>query len=748
MPQKIIEKWLNIRWTLRILSLLMLVILTVYGQSAHASEAFERIRAAINSGDLDTSFGVDGFVLSDISALESDSDPKIAIQDDGKIVLAAQCEDDEVFCVIRYTVDGKLDTTFGASNGYVKTDISGDDDSIRDIALQSDGKIVVAGDCDDPQEICIARYNTDGSLDTANFGSPNGYIQFDYVLQDEAESIALQSDGKILVAGECNFNNFICLGRVKSDGSGLDTANFNSPNGFIAINITSDYDEDPEIALFQDGSIVIAATCNDYEVFCLAKYNSDGSLDTSFGSPNGFITHDITDGEDYVVDIAPLAGGKILVAGTCNNGNYICIARFNKNGSLDTSFASPRGYVLTQLLDDYTAARGMAVQDNGRIVVAGECRNPTQHFCLVRYTIDGKLDTSFSDDGYIIEDLGPGEDEGEDVALQGDMIIVAGECNGNDEICMARYYGSGREPVVWHKTGVSGGLYKQFGIWVNIPAGAIPSNSQSELDQCRLVLEEAGSAEDYGIQLRSYVYEIRIKCNNQLISELLLPIEICIPPKHADESEFGQLFHLHDGDSIFRSVLLTTTREGYVCGETNRLSLFLIGGATLPNTGFAPGRETQLASASSAIQNLADSAIRLEIPNLSINAEILGVGRSVLGWDVDWLGNNIGHLEGSAFPGTSGNSVLTGHVWGADGSPGPFNNLRQLFFGEQIMVHAFGQTFIYEVRSSNQIVPDENKVFGQSSLPYITLITCETFDPTTEEYVHRRIVRAYLVEVR
>jgi LPXTG-site transpeptidase (sortase) family protein len=139
--------------------------------------------------------------------------------------------------------------------------------------------------------------------------------------------------------------------------------------------------------------------------------------------------------------------------------------------------------------------------------------------------------------------------------------------------------------------------------------------------------------------------------------------------------------------------------------------------------------------------------ITLEIPSLRVNIPIVGVPLRNGTWNVSWLGRQAGWLEGSAFPSWNGNSVLTSHVYWANGLPGPFVNLSQLRFGDQVIVHAFGQRYIFEVRSNTLVSAKDATVLRHEEKPWLTLLTCKEYDPETNTYRKRVVVRAVLVKV-
>ncbi len=166
----------------------------------------------------------------------------------------------------------------------------------------------------------------------------------------------------------------------------------------------------------------------------------------------------------------------------------------------------------------------------------------------------------------------------------------------------------------------------------------------------------------------------------------------------------------------------------------------------IPETGFAPGQVTVLPAQPPEVVYTPLGGIWLEIPSLGVNTTIIGIPRSGTGWDVTWLWDQAGYLQGTAFPTWSGNSAITAHVYLADGSPGPFVNLHKLRSGDQVIIHAFGQRYIYEVRSCRNVTPDTN-VFEHEEYPWITLITCQGYDEASDSYRYRLIVRAIQVKI-
>ncbi|MBI5954674.1 MAG: class F sortase [Chloroflexi bacterium] len=171
------------------------------------------------------------------------------------------------------------------------------------------------------------------------------------------------------------------------------------------------------------------------------------------------------------------------------------------------------------------------------------------------------------------------------------------------------------------------------------------------------------------------------------------------------------------------------------------------GGAFLiPVTGFAPNIVTELNTATRPVYDSTD--LRLEIPVLKVKTSIIGVQQKQGKWDVSWLLNQVGWLNGTAYPTWTGNSLLTGHVVDANGKPGVFFKLKNLGVGEYIFIFNRGNRYTYKVESSRLVEPGDNTVMKHEEKSYLTLITCDDYDEKTGAYLKRIVVRAVLVDVR
>ncbi len=169
----------------------------------------------------------------------------------------------------------------------------------------------------------------------------------------------------------------------------------------------------------------------------------------------------------------------------------------------------------------------------------------------------------------------------------------------------------------------------------------------------------------------------------------------------------------------------------------------------LPATGFAPGVTTQLPKQSSTEMYQQYNHVSLEIPSQGVEAPIVGVPVTQERWNLSWLGDQAGWLHGTAFPSWAGNSAITAHVYDANGQPGLFNDLGELKWGDEVIVHAYGQAYVYEVRTVEKYVqPDDtSSVYKHEDYPWLTLITCREYEEDSNSYRWRVIVRAVQTKI-
>ena len=270
-------------------------------------------------------------------------------------------------------MDGNLDSSF-SDDGILLTDFNGEDDVILSMALQSDGKIVVAGYANTAgnRDFALARYNMDGALDNAFAGDGKLIVDLDAPI-NYAVSVLLQSDGKIVAIGNYNY--------------------------------------------FANSDIVVV------------RLNPDGSLDPLFDGDGISIT-DIGDGNrDEAFAAALQVDGKIVVAGDITitgHGADFLIARFNTDGSFDNNF-SDDGKLAFNLGSTNETANAIALQTDGKILVGGLFNAPnTIDFGLIRLNQDGTPDFSFSDDAIATPDFGYGLDVIHSLSISGNRVYAVG----------------------------------------------------------------------------------------------------------------------------------------------------------------------------------------------------------------------------------------------------------------------------------------------------------------------------------
>jgi uncharacterized delta-60 repeat protein len=324
----------------------------------------------------------------------------------------------------------------------VTTDFGGDYDWPADVALQPDGRIVAAGvEGDDSglgRDFALARYNADGSLD-ATFGS-GGRVTTDFAGDvDDAQGVVLQPDGRIVVAGSAitgSGGRDFAVARYLPNGS-LD-ATFGA-SGVVTRNLLGNSDFVGGVALQPDGRIVVAGGSGGD--FAVLRFNSDGSPDSGFGF-GGVALTDFGSGLTFGYAVALQPNRRIVVTGPTAVLDF-ALARYKPNGGLDARFGFD-GRVITDFEQDDDIPYAVAVQSNGRIVVAGLAASAQgddafdEDFALARYDRHGGLDPSFGGDGRVTTDTGGGNDSAQAVALQADGKIVAA---GTPGFTLVRYLG-------------------------------------------------------------------------------------------------------------------------------------------------------------------------------------------------------------------------------------------------------------------------------------------------------------------
>jgi uncharacterized delta-60 repeat protein len=356
-------------------------------------------------GTLDTSFGLNGSVLSNYNPhyfMPTSS----ALQSDGKIILYGQVRFNDlarVCGISRHNANGTVDTSFGI-NGLVTSDFNSYALYVSKMTVQTDNKIVITGEINyfdmvDKHKAFIARYNSDGTLDNT-FGT-NG-LKILYPENNEiydSKAIIIQNDNKIIIAGTKGTNLFIA--RVNSNGA-LDTS-FGT-NGSVSANIApvGALQGFSELSIQNDTKIICSGYIGGLNGGgCILRYNSNGSLDNGFGLNGIVIVNFNGTGSGHIQKIQ--ADGEIVVAGSLNY--KFAVTRYNLNGTLDSSFGS-NGVTITDMNGSNDEPTDILIQADGKIIVVGHSyfnNNVGDTFyynTIARYTTTGLLDTSFNSVGY------------------------------------------------------------------------------------------------------------------------------------------------------------------------------------------------------------------------------------------------------------------------------------------------------------------------------------------------------------
>jgi uncharacterized delta-60 repeat protein len=406
------------------------------------------------AGDLDPTFGDNGIVMSASSPRQGWG---AALQPDGKIIVAGNAGDptDVDFVVARYNADGTVDDTFG-TDGEVTTNIGAIADEAYAVALQDDGSIVVAGQSYDSggYDFALARYDSDGVPDTSFDG--DGVVTTSFTPNhDGANAILIQPDGKIVAVGTAGYNTgtvTFAVARYNTDGS-PDTT-FDS-DGKATTNLGT-YSSAYAAILQGDGKIVVGGDVFIAPIsrFGLARFNADGTLDATFDGDGKVVTSFTNDAGINSLALEP--DDQVVAAGLTDNGSNLdfVFARYQPDGTLDTSFSGDgkRTLPFTPVTNDDSAI-SVRIQGDGRIVAAGVSGGATVRFALARLWPDGTVDPTFgSSAGTLTTQIGQNS-QANAVLLQPDgKILAVGVASDGvtDHFALARY-----EPFSFSDTAIT-----------------------------------------------------------------------------------------------------------------------------------------------------------------------------------------------------------------------------------------------------------------------------------------------------
>lgn len=404
-------------------------------------------------GALDTSFAAGGKQITPVG-ISDEYAHAMAIQPDGRIVVGGYANGASTdFALVRHLRDGGLDPSFG-NGGKLTTDIAGGSDVANALALQADGKILLAGSTEVPakgKSFALVRYNADGSLD-AGFGSGGKVVTSFGSPSDEAFAMVVQPDGKIVVGGHTSgFGRGVdfALARYDSDGN-LDASFGNAGKVVTAIVGLDGRDSVYALALQTiAGQTHIVAAGGEGD-FIVTRYKPNGEVDPAFGIGarlEGVFGSII--GAARAVMVTP--DNRIVIAGHTMHDH--AVLQLTESGQRDPSFGGGTGFVITRVSTiNWNEATAVTRQADGKLVVGGwvyASNGSSGDFVLMRLGSDGVLDAGFGSGGIVITAVAPGlkDDGARAVALQADerlpavRSILAGSANdANYDFALTRHW--------------------------------------------------------------------------------------------------------------------------------------------------------------------------------------------------------------------------------------------------------------------------------------------------------------------
>jgi len=413
-------------------------------------------------GSLDTCFGVNGYVQTDVTGVGAFQGGRVVrAQVDGKLVVGgasrvAGSSGSELF-IARYLPNGSLDDTFGGGDGFVKTNLTAsttDSESLQDLVIDGSGRVVVAAQMPAVSSrgnaaFAVLRYTTNGTLDTTFGGS--GIVSFGFENRTDAyaRTLALRSTGQIVVAGQSG--GVLAVAQLKPDGA-LDSAFGGGGKATFASVV--DRRQGPSIySMVIDGSGRAVLAGNLYQDSLIVRLTPVGALDSSFAG-KGWTTVDYYGGGgDYFNAVAITADGKIIAAGRADTPVYkspplidVALVRFLGTGVLDGGFGAA-GKVTLDLGGTIDIAHGLVLQADGRIVVSAEATAPdytTADNAVARFTADGSLDVSFGTLGVTLTDFAGAYTQPYNLVAQNDggvaKVVVLSTVAHATSVGLTRYF--------------------------------------------------------------------------------------------------------------------------------------------------------------------------------------------------------------------------------------------------------------------------------------------------------------------
>lgn len=407
-----------------------------------------------SSGKLDLSFGDNGILQLNICTWDAASG--VAVQPDGKIVAVGYSEENEAseMLIVRILPDGSPDVDFG-TDGITVIKISQTTNEATAVALQPDGKILIGGYTRSQGEtwsenVALVRLGSDGKPDSTFSG--DGIVTASYTSRDRIYAIGVLPDGKIVAAGNAKYGggpSYFLLCRFLPDGN-PDPDFGGTGTGAVVIPIGTVYDVCSSMAIQSDGKIILAGSTvksNGWPDVALLRFNPDGTLDGTFGT-GGKVTTPFGSTADVGLKTVLQPDGKILVSGYSYNTlkkSELAVFRYLPNGLLDTQFGRT-GKIRSKIGNIYSSGESMSLRPDGKILVAGCALDSTKgmDFAMKQFNPDGTVDGSFGTNGIVTTNMNDYSDGIADVVFLDDGRIVAGGATfdavaGSTDMVLAKY---------------------------------------------------------------------------------------------------------------------------------------------------------------------------------------------------------------------------------------------------------------------------------------------------------------------
>ncbi len=556
---------------------------------------------AAQAGQLDQTFGTGGAVVTNFPTNNQyDMAKAIAFQKDGKIVVAGYGGAN--VGITRYNSDGTLDTTFGTAGFIIASFSTSFYNTATAVGIQSDGKIVVAGRGDNgaDYDFGIMRFDSLGVLDSTfgTFGKTLTNFGFQYY--DKAYAIAIQNNGKIILGGESNNGIDTSFALARYINGNLDPSF--GVNGLVTTDFNGHSDYVNSIAIQSDGKIIAAGVSLNGANgdFALARYDTTGALDNTFGI-NGKMTTDFINDNEGAQSVAIKPNGKIVLTGYNRNNNYYDFqtAQYNSNGTLDSSFGS-NGGVMTDVLGT-DQGYSTLIQEDGKILVCGTGGNGTNYNSIViRYNENGSLDSSFGTSGIVTTSFGIGTNaQGNAMTIQSDgKIVVAGyrEIGSNYDYvvfrynCCAAYFDIHPDiiPHNWIVVDHSVGTPPLSYLWnwgdSTTSTGATPNHIYNTPDYYNICLSITDSNNCASTFCDSSTYLFRSQESNTMITISVVPFTtVSIPATDYLQNNFivfpnpaQSRFTISSGITNINSVGIYNSFGGMVSNEKINANVFVV----------------------------------------------------------------------------------------------------------------------------------------------------------------------------